>query len=69
MKDLDTRVKLSAISSASKVDQPELLPYLIDGLSSPFSAMPLLSSLIELGNSSLDRLDHAFYKIGLDTQH
>lgn len=68
IKDIDIKVKMAAISAAAKVNQPELLPYLIDGLSSPIFGNAATSAIIELGNSSLDRLDQAFYKSGLDTR-
>ena len=62
IRDIEPEVRLEAIKAATKMNRPELWPFLTDNLSSKHYKRAATTALIAIGAPVLDNLESSFYK-------
>lgn len=67
IKDIVPEVRIAAITAAAKSVNDELLPFLMEFLSSPKYNSAAAAALVALGEPVIEKLDQAFYKSGFSS--
>jgi ATP:ADP antiporter, AAA family len=68
LSDLETKVRKTAISTAIKVHNTEVIYALIDNLPNPVFSNQTINALVLIGGKALAPLENAFYRSGQNTQ-
>ena len=68
LSDPEQKVRKAAISTAIKVNSPEIIYALIDNLANPVYSNQAMSTLVLIGGKALQHLENAFYRSGQLTQ-
>jgi len=68
MNDINPGVRNAAFQAAAKTNKPEVIPLLIDNLSSSTYGDRAMNALIQIGNTALPFLENAFYRSGQDIE-
>jgi len=66
LRDIEPNVKIAAIKTSSKLQNPELCPFIAEALSSPYLFSYAFDAMVKMGEMALDSLELTFNKSGID---